>query len=77
VSGPAVDGNGGLFTEYVVQGLGTGSADIDGNGQVSLDELSQWVKPRVAQAAAAQHREQHPNLIAGSALGATSGFTVE
>jgi uncharacterized caspase-like protein len=77
ISGPAADGSGGLFTKFVVQGLGTGAADIDGDGQVSLSELGDWVKPRVAREAKKDNRDQTPSLVVSSALGAPSGFIVE
>lgn len=77
ITGPTADGTSGLFTSFVLQGLGTGAADIDGNGQVTLGELGQWVGPRVTAAADAQHRPQHPNLVVGSNVSSPSAFVVE
>ena len=76
-SGPAPGGADGLFTQYVLQGLGTGAADIDGNGSITLDELATWVKPRVSAAATQDHRDQHPSLVVGSTLGTPANFIVE
>jgi hypothetical protein len=36
---------------------------------VSLGEVAQWVKPRVAREAKSDNREQTPQLTAGTALG--------
>ncbi len=68
ISGPMPGGSGGLFTHYLVTGLGRGQADVDGDGQVSLDELSQWVRPRVAREAKKDNREQTPALTTGASL---------
>ncbi|GAA4326764.1 hypothetical protein GCM10023086_54470 [Streptomyces venetus] len=42
-----------VFTHAVVQGLGTGEADLDADGEVSLDDLYDYVYEHV--------REQNPN----------------
>jgi Caspase domain len=76
-SGPSANASAGAFTKYLVQGLGTGAADIDGDGQITLQELYQWVSPRVAREAARSHRDQHPGVFLGTALGAASNFVVE
>lgn len=76
-SGPSANASAGAFTKYLVQGLGTGAADIDGDGQITLQELYQWVSPRVAREAAKSHRDQHPGVFLGTALGAPSNFVVE
>jgi hypothetical protein len=76
ISGLAPGGSAGLFTELVTQGLGTAAADADGDGQITLQELSDWVSPRVAREAKRDHREQHPKLVVGSGLGAASSFVV-
>ncbi len=39
--------NGGLFSSIVDDALGTASADIDGDGNISLAELLTWATPRV------------------------------
>jgi hypothetical protein len=77
ISGPAPDGNGGLFTKYVLDGLGTGAADMNGDGQVSLGELSQWVQPRVSREAKKANRDQNPALTVGKGLGSADSFIVE
>jgi hypothetical protein len=69
ISGPTKAGGEGLFTHVLVDALGTGAADIDGDGSVSLSEVAQWVKPRVAREAKQDNREQTPSLVVGSALG--------
>ncbi len=76
ISGPTEAGDGGLFTQYVLQGLGTAAADANGDGQVSLTELSQWVAPRVAREAKKANRDQNPALTVGKGLAADT-FMVE
>jgi hypothetical protein len=36
-----------VFTHAIVQGLGSGEADLDGDGNISIDELYQYVHDRV------------------------------
>ncbi len=74
ISGPSADGKSGLFTHYLMRGLGNAAADVDGDGQVTLDELSTWVTPRVEREARKQNRKQKPNLTAPS--GGTSAAVV-
>jgi hypothetical protein len=45
--------------------LGNGKADSDGDGQISVGELYQWLKPRVVQTARLVNRDQTPRLIVG------------
>jgi hypothetical protein len=59
---PPPPGGGGLFTHYLLQGLQTGSADEDGDHQISIEELHRWLKPRVARAALQDNRKQTPSL---------------
>jgi hypothetical protein len=77
ISGPAPGESAGVFTKYLTAGLGSGQADIDGDGQLSLQELSDWVSPRVAHDAKVDKREQHPKLVVGSGLGSAKEFVVE
>lgn len=67
-SGPSTEGDGGLFSKLVAEGLGTGKADIDGDGLVSVQELSAWVTPRVEREARNDRREQVPALHLGDGL---------
>jgi hypothetical protein len=60
----------------LVEAIGTGAADIDGDGNLSLAEIATWVKPRVAREAREDHREQNPTLTTGSALGDPSSVIV-
>jgi hypothetical protein len=69
ISGATRAGGEGLFTHMLVEAIGTGVADIDGDGNLSLAEIATWVKPRVAREAREDHREQNPTLTTGSALG--------
>ncbi len=77
ISGPGPSGSEGLFTHYFVQGLGTGAADINGDGQVSLAELAEWVNPRVSRDAKKDNRDQNPALVVGRGLGSPESFIIE
>jgi hypothetical protein len=66
ISGPTKDGHQGLFTSNVATGLGGGEADLDGDGQITLAELQQYVTPRVSRAAKEEGRDQHPSLSTGA-----------
>jgi hypothetical protein len=72
ISGPSADGTSGLFTRTVTQALGTGQADTDGDGQVSLEELANWVRPRVVREAKRASRDQTPSVTVGSGVSAGS-----
>jgi hypothetical protein len=65
ISGPTGDGRSGLFSWHLVQGLGSGKADMNGDGQITLEELSNYVSPRVTREAAKANRAQHPALKSG------------
>jgi hypothetical protein len=77
ISGLAPGENSGLFTKEVTMGLGTGQADADGDGQITLQELSDWVTPRVAREAKTAGREQHPKLIVGAGIASAASLVVE
>jgi hypothetical protein len=76
ISGPVPGGEGGLFSTYVAQALGTGQADLDGDGQITLQELADWVSPRVARDARQDNREQNPSLLIGKKLPSPRDFVV-
>ncbi len=69
ISGPAADGRG-LFSRYLNEGLGSGKADLDGDGQVTLAELHRWLTPRVLREAQRDSRKQEPALILGKGTSA-------
>jgi len=68
ISGAAPNGTGGLFSFVLAQAIGHGDADVNGDGDISLDELATWVTPRVTRQARKDSREQTPRLILGSDL---------
>ena len=76
ISGPSADGRGGLFSKYLIDAIGSGQADINGDGQISLKELEDWIKPRVKREAKKANRDQTPNVQVGKKLGAPSDFIV-
>ncbi|MEQ9320453.1 MAG: caspase family protein, partial [Polyangiaceae bacterium] len=65
ISGATEAGDRGLFTTHVVDALGRGRADIDGDAQITLAELMTWLGPRGAGDAKAAGREPHPSLGVG------------
>lgn len=65
ISGPTADGKAGLFSWHLLQGLGSGKADMNGDGQITLEELNNYVGPRVVREAARANRAQHPTLKSG------------
>ena len=73
IAGAAANG-GGLLSQSVVAGLGEALADGDGDGQVSLKELFDWVRPRVQREARSADREQVPALLMGTGLGRPDGI---
>jgi hypothetical protein len=76
LSGPSSDRAMGAFTKFVAEGLGQGKADMDGDGQLSLQELETWVSPRVAREAKLDNREQHPTLRLGGGVAQPGDFIV-
>jgi hypothetical protein len=76
ISGPTADGKGGLFSKYLIDAIGSGQADINGDGQISLKELEDWITPRVKREAKRANREQTPSVQVGKKLGAPDDFIV-
>jgi hypothetical protein len=63
---------GGLLTRWLVEGLGTARADLDGDGQITLQELATWAGPRVTREAKRDKRSQAPALLLGPGFGAAT-----
>jgi hypothetical protein len=72
ISGPTSDGKAGLFSTYLLQGLGNGRADLNGDGQISLKELIDYIGPRVSREAAKANRAQHPALRSGDKVSSSA-----
>ena len=53
------EGSGSVFTRFLVEGLTTGDADLDGDGNIALDELYAYAYDHVI---AAEPR-QHPQML--------------
>ena len=47
-----------MFTHFLVQGLRTGAADLDGDGQISLDELYDYVHEQIVASGLARQTPQ-------------------
>jgi hypothetical protein len=63
ISGPSAEGGNGLFSKYLLQGLGEAQADADGDLQISMSELQAFVEPRVSREARLGNRVQTPTLV--------------
>ncbi|NMG21246.1 caspase family protein [Brasilonema bromeliae] len=48
-----------VYTRYLVEGIETGAADLDNDGVVSVDELHEYAKQKVQEAAPAMKPEIH------------------
>ncbi|KAM3090965.1 caspase, EACC1-associated type [Phormidesmis sp. 146-35] len=48
-----------IYTRYLVEGIRTGAADLDGDGAVSVNELHDYVKAKVKKAAPAMQPERY------------------
>jgi len=46
-----------IYTRYLVEGLATGAADRDGDGQITIDELHEYAKEKVQEAAPSMQPE--------------------
>jgi uncharacterized caspase-like protein len=59
---PTEDGNTGLsiYTRYLVEGIETGAADLDGDDWISVDELHEYASKKVKQAAPAMTPKFYP-----------------
>jgi hypothetical protein len=68
LAGSTPNDEAGLFTSELVRAVGEGTADMDGDGQVTLAELDAWVGPRVEQQARRAHRQQRPEIVLGHGL---------
>ena len=75
-SGPAPKEARGAFTKYLTEGLGTGQADVNGDGQVTMQELAAWVSPRVTRAAKEDGRTQTPHLKVGTSMSSADHVVV-
>ena len=47
----------GVYTRYLIEGIETGAADTDNDGQISVDELHEYAKKKVHEAAPAMKPE--------------------
>lgn len=68
IAGPAQGGANGVFSKHLIDGLGRGMADLDGDGQITIEELFTYVRPRVTREAKLDHRDQTPTLVVGKGV---------
>jgi hypothetical protein len=68
------DGSNGLFTKYLLEALGGAAGDLDGDYQISLEELRRFIEPRVSREARLQNRVQTPTLTTPAGTQASTLF---
>lgn len=49
-----------IYTRYLVEGIDTGAADLDNDGEISVDELHEYTKQKVHEAVPAMKPELYP-----------------
>jgi hypothetical protein len=72
ISSATPDGSNGLFSKYLLEALGGAGGDLDGDYQISLEELRSFVEPRVSREARLQNRIQTPTLTTPAGTDARS-----
>ena len=65
---------GSVFTQALVSGLQSGDADLDGNGEVDIDELYEYIYEQVAQVTPNQTPQKTAERIQGEILIAKNPF---
>lgn len=68
VEGARADANGGVFTQYLMEGVGLGRADANADGRVTLQETVTWAGARVGRAAKRDGKTQTPSVTLGPAV---------
>ncbi|HLK37311.1 MAG TPA: caspase family protein [Polyangiaceae bacterium] len=75
LSGPDVSGKHGAFTKYLIEGIGQGLADSQGDHQISAQELFDWMKGKVeTEAHNADGRLQQPKLTSSKGMDANDAI---
>lgn len=65
-----------LFTHYLVEGIRTGKADLDGDGDVSLDELYSYVHDRVTETMPQQRPKKQEDVEGRIVIAHNIGWTL-
>lgn len=71
-----VPGGGGLFTHFLLDALANGKGDIDGDGQITLQEVLSWAGPRVSREARKAKHSQTPSVVVGPSVGSPALYVV-
>jgi hypothetical protein len=69
-AGTGPGGLSGLFTDHLLAGIGHGMADLNGDRDITLAELSHWLPGRVEMAARELERKQTPVITVPAGLDA-------
>lgn len=69
-------GAGSVFTRYLVEGIETGRADLDADGDIALDELYSYVHDRVTEEMPQQRPKKQENIEGRIVIGRNIHWTV-
>lgn len=70
------EGGGGLFTRFLGEGLGSGRADLDGDGRITLAELHGFIAPRLGRHVRRQKQQQTPSVQLGPGMLPAAQLTI-
>ncbi|WP_052424955.1 caspase, EACC1-associated type [Streptomyces fulvoviolaceus] len=65
-----------VFTRYLVEGLRDGSADLDGDGDITLDELYSYVHDRVVEEMPQQRPKRQDNVEGRTVIATNINWTL-
>ncbi len=65
-----------VFTRYLVEGLRDGSADLDGDGDITLDELYSYVHDRVVEEMPQQRPKRQDNVEGRTVIASNINWTL-
>jgi len=65
-----------VFTRYLVEGLRDGSADLDGDGDITLDELYSYVHDRVVEEMPQQRPKKQDNVEGRTVIATNINWTL-
>jgi hypothetical protein len=68
--------SGGLFTRFLGEALGSGRADLDGDGRITLAELHGFIAPRLGRHARRHKQQQTPSIQLGPGMVPAAQITV-
>ena len=70
------EGLGSVFTKYLVEGMSTGRADLDGDGDISLAELYSYAHDKVIEEMPQQRPKKHEDVEGSIVIGHNINWTL-